>query len=56
MKVKPGYWYALVRGPRNLPVLFHYASSAKEARDPDEHLVRVRVTNAGRRRRRKARR
>ena len=41
---QPGCWWALVRGPNKLPVLFATKQQAIENRDPDESLVRVMVT------------
>lgn len=41
-------WWALVRGPRELPVIFATRDQARENREDDEYLVRVKVEEAGR--------
>lgn len=43
MKVRTRAWWALVRGPGQLPVLFVSREDAEDNRDPDEHIVHVRV-------------
>lgn len=42
----PGTWWALVRSPRSLPVLFSDRQAARENLDFDEYEVRVHVTPA----------
>lgn len=37
-------WWALVRGPKRLPVIFGSRQDAIENADPDEQLVHVTVT------------
>ena len=41
-----GRWWALLRGPSSLPVLFSSRQDAIENRDTDEYLVEVRVSPA----------
>lgn len=42
--IEAGEWWALVRGPRKLPVVFSTFRDARENADPDEHIVKVRIT------------
>lgn len=44
----PGRWWALVRGPKALPVIFASRTQARENRDFDEYLVCVDVKPARR--------
>ena len=41
-----GTWWALVRTPKALPVLFSTKAGAEESADHDEQLVRVIVVGA----------
>jgi hypothetical protein len=44
--IVPGIWWALVRGPKELPVLFESYQDACENQDEDEYIVKVRVTRS----------
>lgn len=44
--IAPGIWWALLRGPKALPVLFDSYNDACENQDSDEYIVRVRVTRS----------
>lgn len=46
--MRSGDWWALVRSPQSLPVLFASETAALEHRDPDEYVVRVAVKRASR--------
>lgn len=43
MTVRTRCWWALVRGPQALPVLFATRDDARRNRDYDERIVRVQV-------------
>lgn len=43
-RIQPGTFWALVRHPKALPVLFMTYQDARENRDPGEYLVQVDVT------------
>lgn len=40
-RIKSRTWWALVRSPKSLPVLFASYEDAVENRDPDEYIVQV---------------
>jgi hypothetical protein len=44
--IKKGDWWALVRGPRALPVVFNTEKDARSDRDSDEYMVRVSIAPA----------
>ncbi len=43
-KVHTRYWWALLKSPDSLPVLFTTRKDAAQNRDPDEYLELVKVS------------
>ena len=46
LRIVPRRYWAVVRGPHEMPCLFGSYDDADENRDPDEYLVQVEVKSA----------